>query len=126
MEENKSPKRRHFVDVIVISSIVFVAFISMLFLLLFRQEGDVAVIKLGNDIIGEYPLSQNGSFVLNGGTNTLVIENGMAYLINSECPNHDCEKMGKIKYVGQLIECLPNGISVTIKGKSSGGVDFVS
>ena len=126
MENEKKQTRRHLVDVIVISAIIFVAAISTVFLLVFRQSGDVAVVKVGSDIIGEYSLSKDGSYVLNGGTNTLVIENGTAYVINSQCPNHDCEKAGKIKYVGQFIECLPNELSVVIKGNSDGGVDFVS
>ena len=119
-------KRRHLVDIIVISAIIFIAVVATVFLLIFRQEGDVAVVKVGDAVIGEYSLSQNGTFVLNGGTNTLVIENGTARLINSECPNHDCEKMGKIKYVGQFIECLPNDLSVTVKGNQNDGVDIVS
>ena len=123
MKENK---RRHLVDIIVISAIIFIATISTLFLFLFRQEGAVVVVKINEDVAGEYSLLQNGEYILNGGTNTLIIENGSAYLVNSQCPNHDCEKMGKIKYVGQFIECLPNGVSVTVKGNSEGGVDFVS
>ena len=123
MKENK---RRHLVDVIVISAIIFIALISTLFLFLFRQEGAVVVVKVNEEVTGEYSLLQNGEYILNGGTNTLIIENGSAYLVNSQCPNHDCEKMGKIKYVGQFIECLPNGVSVTVKGDTEGGVDFVS
>ena len=123
MEENK---RRHLVDIIVISAIIFIALISTLFLFLFRQEGAVVVVKVNEEVTGEYSLLQNGEYILNGGTNTLIIENGSAYLVNSQCPNHDCEKMGKIKYVGQFIECLPNGVSVTVKGDTEGGVDFVS
>ncbi len=126
MEEKQKNQRRHLLDFIVISAIVLVATISLLFVLLFRKSGDVAVVKVDGETIGEYPLSQNGTFTLNGGTNTLVIENGAAYLINSRCPNHDCERMGKIKYVGQLIECLPNHLSVTLKGDKNNGVDFVS
>ena len=95
MEENK---RRHLVDIIVISAIIFIALISTLFLFLFRQEGAVVVVKINEDVTGEYSLLQNGEYILNGGTNTLIIENGSAYLVNSQCPNHDCEKMGKIKF----------------------------
>lgn len=125
MEEQQKFKRRHILDIIVISAIVLIALLSLLFVFLFRKSGEYAVVKIDGEVKAEYPLSKDGTFVLNGGTNTLVIEDGKAYIINSQCPNHDCERMGKIEYAGQFIECLPNKLSVIIKG-SSGGVDLVS
>ena len=125
-EKPHANKRRHLVDVIVISAIVFVILISLLSVFLTRRHGSYAVVELGGEVGGEYPLSKHGTFPLTGGTNTLVIENGAAYLINSHCPDHTCENTGKVRYVGQTIICLPNRLSVTIKGDAEGGVDLVS
>ena len=69
-------------------------------------------------------MSKNGNFPLNGGTNTLVIENGYAWMTDSECPDKICEHMGKIHMNGQLIVCLPNGVIVTVEGGEDSGVDI--
>ena len=70
--------------------------------------------------------TNNGVFELNGGTNTLVIENGVAYMDYSSCPDHVCERKGKIRYAGQTIVCLPNKLTVTIIGETDESVDFMS
>ena len=125
--EKRSFLRR--ADVIVIASITVLSIIFLLFTFLFRKEGDYVDVEVDGVKIGEYYLSDDGSYILNGGTNTLVIENGEAYLINSNCPDHTCEATGisgKIRYVGQTIVCLPNMLSVTVRGNSENGVDLVS
>ena len=124
MKENN--KRHTILDVMVISSIAFVALVALLIVFLTREAGSLAVVEIDGEKVCEYSLSENGTFILNGGTNTLVIENGEAYMINSSCPDHTCENTGRVRYVGQTIICLPNRLSVTIKGESDGGVDFVS
>ena len=125
--EKRSFLRR--ADVIVIASIILLSIIFLLFTFLFRKEGDYVDVEVDGVKIGEYYLSDEGSYILNGGTNTLVIENGEAYLINSNCPDRTCEATGisgKIRYVGQTIVCLPNMLSVTVRGNSEDGVDLVS
>ena len=124
MEEQK--KRQLRPDVIVISVIVFVTLLLLLFSFIFKRSGSVAVVEIEGEVVREYPLSKDGTFSLNGGTNVLVIENGEAYLTYSQCPDHTCEKTGKIRYVGQTIICLPNKLSITIRGSSDDGVDLVS
>lgn len=123
MNENK--KRRYKLDLIVILSIVLIAITSLLIVFISRKPGAVAVVEVNGAVVGEYPLSENGTFTLNGGTNTLVIEDGAAYIINSNCPDHTCENTGKIRYVEQTVICLPNRLSVTVRGEGD-GVDFVS
>ena len=72
-----------------------------------------------------HSLTINGVYPLNGGSNILVIENGEAWLSEADCPDHLCVKMGKIRYNGQTITCLPNRLTVTVEGGESNGVDFV-
>ena len=118
--------KRKKLDIIVISAITLIAVISLLFIFLFKEAGSVCVVEVDGEIVGEYSLMLDGEFVLNGGTNTLVISGGEAYMINSHCPDHTCENTGKVKYVGQTIVCLPNKLSVTVRGETQGGVDLVS
>ena len=90
-----------------------------------KKEGASVIVEIDGTVAGEYPLSVNGEFVLNGGTNVLTIENGTARISDSSCPDHICENKGKIKYVGQTIVCLPNKLTVTVSGVSDdSGVDF--
>ena len=122
----ESTKRKIKPDVIVIAAVLFVALVSLLLIFVLRKPGGVAVVEVDGEVVGEYPLYQNGVYPLNGGTNVLVIENGVAYLSYSNCPDHTCERTGKIRFVGQTIVCLPNKLSVTVKGEAEGGVDLVS
>lgn len=125
-ERKENEKRSLRADVIVISAILLAALLFLAFTLLLRKPGAVAVVEINGEAVGEYDLSKDGVFVLNGGTNTLVIENGEAYVKDSACPDRTCERTGKIRYVGQTIVCLPNRLSVTVKGNSENGVDLVS
>ena len=116
--------KKHRLDIIVISAILILSLSALLIYNLTKVPGATAVVEIDGVRVAEYPLEINGTYSLNGGTNILVIENGVAYLNYSSCPDHTCERKGNIKYVGQTIVCLPNRVSVTIKGDSSDGVDF--
>ena len=114
-------------DVIVIASLLLVSSLFFLITALNRAEGAYAEITVDGEVVGAYPLEINATYKLNGGTNELTIENGMAYMTYSTCPDHTCEDARrKAHYVGQTIVCLPNKISVKIVGVSDDTVDFVS
>ena len=118
--------KKYRLDIIVISVIIVASLLLFLVISLTKKEGSLAVVEINGEVAGEYALSVDGVFVLNNGTNVLVIENGTAYLNYSSCPDHVCEKTGKISYVGQTIVCLPNRLSITVKGNVQNGVDLVS
>ena len=82
-------------------------------------------VKVDGEEVGKYSLSEDGEYELNGGTNILRIENGAAYLIEANCPDHLCVKQGKINKNGQTITCLPNKLTVTVYGEDN-DVDLVS
>ena len=113
-------------DIIVIAAILLASLSLLLILNLTKKEGSIAVVEVDGQVVAEYPLYMDGIFPLNGGTNVLVIEDGTAYLSYSSCPDHTCENIGKIRYVGETIVCLPNKVTVTINGNAEGGVDLVS
>ena len=123
---NTQSTKKYRLDIIVISVIIAVSLLLLLVISLTKKEGSVAVVEIDGTIAEEYPLSYDGVFALNGGTNVLVIEDGVAYFNYSSCPDHICEKTGKISYVGQTIVCLPNRLSVTVKGNAQDSVDLVS
>ena len=117
-------KRR--VDIIVIASLLLLSLAIILVNNLTKKEGAYATVTLDGVTVGEYSLAIDGVFTLNGGTNVLTIENGTARMTKSSCPDHTCEHVGKIRYVGETIVCLPNKLTITVTGESEGSVDFVS
>ena len=123
-ESFKSALYKHRVDIIVIASLLLLSLIVLLTVNLTRKEGALVRVEINGDIIGEYPLNSDGEYYLNGGTNTLTVKGGAAYMSYSDCPDHTCERTGKIRFVGETIICLPNKVAVTIVG--DGGVDLVS
>ena len=119
--------KNHRLDIIVLAFLLLVTVSLLLVVTFTKAEGNYVVVEIDGTISGEYPLFINGTFELNGGTNTLVIENGEAYLSYSNCPDHTCEKTGKIRYVGETIICLPNRLSITVQGEyTENSVDLIS
>jgi hypothetical protein len=125
MKESAVHKARRW-DAIVLAVIFSVVALVLVLSFALRRPGAVAVVEVNGQTVGEYALDTDGTFVLNGGTNTLVIEGGEAFVINSDCPDRTCEHTGRVRFVGQSIVCLPNRLSVTIRGDAEGGVDLVS
>ena len=125
MEETQVKKAKYRKDIIFISAILLLSIAILLVFTLTKKDGATVTVEIDGKVSGEYPLSVDGEFILNGGTNVLTIENGTARISDSSCPDHICENKGKIKYVGQTIVCLPNKLTVTVTGESEdGGVDF--
>lgn len=90
------------------------------------EAGGTAVVRINGEEAARYPLDTDGVYKLNGGTNTLVIENGQAWISEADCPDKLCVKQGRIQYTGQCITCLPNKLTVTVEGGEDDGVDIVS
>lgn len=112
-------------DFVLIGSILAVALALLLVVELTRQEGAYVLVRVGGQECGKYYLSESGTYELNGGTNILVIEDGVAYLTDANCPDKLCVHQGKISMTNQVITCLPNKLTVTVYGAQE-NVDLVS
>ena len=114
-------------DIILIGVLLIISLSVLLFVFLTREEGAVADVYVDGVKVAEYPLSIDGVYYINNGSNVLVIENGTAYMREANCPDkfskNGCVNTGKISYVGQTIVCLPNKIIVEIVGEGEGIVD---
>ena len=116
-------------DIIFISALIIISLSVLLISTLTRKPGATVTVEIDGKLVAEYPLSVNGTYSLNGGTNVLVIEDGRAYFNYSDCPDHTCERTGKIHYIGEKIVCLPNLVTVSITGESESpddSIDFAS
>ena len=116
-------------DYILIGVIVLVIAILFAVVELTKEEGAYVVVKIDGTEVARYDLDENGEYELNGGTNILRIEDGVAYLIYANCPDHLCmpdgAHGGKIDQTGETITCLPNKLTVTVFG-ADGDVELVS
>ena len=118
--------RKYRLDILVIASLLLLSLLVVLVVDLTKKEGAYAEITVDGTTVAKYSLAVDGVYPLNNGTNVLVIQNGEAYMSESNCPDHVCENTGRVKYVGQTIICLPNRLTVKIIGSSDHSVDFVS
>ena len=128
MAENKKQSffSKYKNDLIVIVALILLSVLFLLFSNIFKKDGAYAEVTVNGEVVGSYPLVSDGTYTLNGGTNILVIDGGTAYLSYSDCPDHTCENIGRIKHVGETIICLPNHLTVTVVGEADDYVDFVS
>lgn len=113
--------KRHIADVILIASVILVSLSVLLIVNLGREPGSFVRVTVKGETVAEYPLSVECEYVLNGGTNILVVEDGKAYLRYSECPDKTCVYGNgvygnKISMSGERIDCLPNFVRIEIVG----------
>jgi len=100
--------------------------VSLVLFFVFRSggAGESVVVSLDGLVVGEYPLSKDAEYVLNGGTNRLEIKNGKARMTDADCPDSICMKQGWVWRSGECITCLPNRVVVTVV-KENDRVDLV-
>ena len=120
----KSRKLR--ADLLLIGGCLLLAALLFAAIYLKAEDGSGVVVQVNGKETARYSLYENGTYPLNGGTNTLVIENGAAWLSHADCPDLLCVKQGKIRANGQVITCLPNRLTVTVYGGAENDVDLVS
>ena len=115
--------KRRIADVSVIAFFLMVSLLLFLFLRGGKEGSEVRVMVEGKEI-GVYSLSKDREYSLNGGTNTLIIKDGKAYMTDADCPDKLCVRQGKISRNGETITCLPNKLTVTVIDEK-GEVDLV-
>ncbi len=109
-------------DLIMIGVLIAMTALLFLGLFVFKKEGKLVVVSVDSVEVASFSLDKDLVYEIegyNGGRNTLVIEDGVAYVKDSTCPDHLCEYMGKINKVGQSVICLPNRVVVEIRGNNN-------
>lgn len=118
MSKNRKTKN----DIILAIIVIAVAATGVLLLNIFKTEGEFAVVKIDGKETERYPLSVNTEVVIeteNNGKNTLVIEDGKAFIKNATCPDKICEGHSKISFKGETIVCLPHKVVIEIVASDS-------
>lgn len=126
MERKEAKKRNPVWDICLVGGCLLLALVLYFWLGTNQESGAGVIVAVNGKEIARYSLEESGVFELNGGTNTLKIEGGKAWLIHANCPDSLCVKQGKVESTGQVITCLPNKLTVTVYGAGDGDVDLVS
>ena len=108
---------------------LILAFVVLGLVLLFAtrgtsKDGSFAVVEVDGKVVASYPLSQDGVFEVNGGSNTIEIQSGRVRMLDADCPNGECVHQGWISGSNQSIVCLPNRVVITVSGGEK-SVDFI-
>ena len=119
-EETKNIFSKYKKEILMTVILLFIAVISLLIITLTRKPGDVAEIYVSDTKISEYALDKDGVYPILGEKMTLVIEDGKAFIEHSDCPDKVCIKTGKIHLSAERIVCLPNKVTVIIRGEKTG------
>jgi hypothetical protein len=105
-------------DVILIVLIVLIAGLLMLWISLSRKEGQKVVISVDTEVVKELSLNKDQEYLVeldNGGWNRVIIQDGICWVEEANCPTQDCVSMGQISMTGQSIICLPHKVLVQIQ-----------
>lgn len=108
-------------DALLILSLLLIGAAAFLLIRLTAKDGRYVTVEVGDEPPITVSLDTPAEIPLAGGGNTLVIENGKAYVRDCTCPDKLCEKQGKISKSGESITCLPNHVHIRVDG--DGGVD---
>jgi hypothetical protein len=112
--------------------IVVLLFVALSFSVVYRnfikEEGSYVVVTVDGEEVNRLSLSEDTQLLIegaNGGTNRLVIQDGVAKMEEASCPDLLCVRQRKICYNEESIICLPNKVVVRVVGGSDDEVDAI-
>lgn len=104
-------------DVILICALLFAALTVFSVMYFGRQDGKTVAVYVDNAEYARLPLNKDTELTINtdGGTNVLIVSDGMAYIKSASCPDKVCVNTGSIQKKGSVVACLPNKVIVAIE-----------
>lgn len=117
--------KTHRNDVILVAVLMVLGGALALFLYATRRDGGYVSVQVDGERLMELSLRADTQVVLGSGehTNTLVIENGTARVVEADCPDQICVNQGAVRYEGESIVCLPHKLVITVEGGQANDVD---
>ena len=86
---------------------------------------DIVTVNVDGKVTGTYSLIENQTIEINGGSNILKIEDGVADMIEADCPDKLCVKQKAVSKNKESIICLPNEVIVEVKSDEDSEYDAV-
>lgn len=84
------------------------------------DRGDTAVVRAAGHVVRTAALTQTQTFSVAGplGTTQIEIEPGRARVASDPSPRQLCVKQGWLTLAGEAALCLPNQVSLEIRGRT--------
>lgn len=108
--------------------IIFLSFFGILTFPTFTSDQMSTVVVYRDNVVAyRFPLNENGQATLSGAHGKLMIDitAGTVSVNHSDCPNHICQRSGRIHSVNSQIICAPNHLIITIAGSKEVPVDAI-
>ncbi len=85
------------------------------------ERGDTAIIRAAGRVVETVALTHAQSFAVDGplGATRIEIEPGRARVARDPSPRQLCVKQGWLTQSGQAALCLPNQVSLEIRGRTT-------
>ncbi len=113
---NKTNKHKS--DLLLVLIVLAVAAVGFLFNFFMHQKPAAQLeVQVDGQVVAAYDLNENVDVIIDGahgGTNHLIIEDGMARISEASCPDKVCVNQGWVQMNGQVIVCLPNRMTATV------------
>ncbi len=115
-----------FFDILAVLLVLCLALILLWAPWQIREDGAFLVVTTSEGTV-QYPLSVDREFTVSTEDHALlvVIENGEAYVRESNCADGICVASGRISHSGNTVICAPAGVRLLIKGGDA-DVDHVA
>ncbi len=99
--------------------VILLVVVALLLLPLLRDRGGVAVVRVGERTVAEFPLHTDieQRMETDDGFNTVVVRDGVCFVTAADCRDGICMGRGAISKVGESIVCLPHKLIVEIEAK---------
>lgn len=99
--------------------IVFSVLLLILFQFMRKESGEQVEILVDGKVYGNYSLLEDQTIEVETllGNNVVVIENGIAYMREADCPDQYCVQHKPISNMHETIVCLPHKLVVQMTGK---------
>ena len=80
-----------------------------------QKSAGVVEIQIDGKVVETLDLQKERAFKINGGTNTVQIENGKVKMAAANCPDQICVHQGFISTSLLPITCLPNRLVIRVR-----------
>lgn len=121
----KQKKERIFLGILFLVLLVF----CLVFYFFRGQMGAQVKVTVDGVLYGTYPLEKEQEIAIEKDgvvTNRLVIRDGVADMIEADCPDKLCVHQKAISKTGETIVCLPNKVVAEIIGSEESELDSVA
>ncbi|MFP4132295.1 MAG: NusG domain II-containing protein [Thiohalospira sp.] len=81
-------------------------------------EGNRAEVRVEDSVVARLDLRQPGTYTIDGrlGTSVLEVADGAVRFVESACSTDRCIASGAHRHTGEVTACLPNRVTVAVRG----------